>query len=104
MSYPDLPITLVPLGWAGVKRSVEDEVFARYLSDRLQGQAPDIDEVTREIMGAELIRRFQDPKDLDFPEKDLEYCLSFGRYTVVPKLSIEDDLPVLRDVVRFPRY
>ena len=63
MSYPDLPITLVPLGWAGVKRSVEDEVFARYLSDRLQGQAPDIDEVTREIMGAELIRRFQDPKD-----------------------------------------
>jgi 2-phosphosulfolactate phosphatase len=79
-------VSIIPMGWAGIKKAYEDEAYAEYLKGRLLGTDPVFEEVKNAVLGAEFTKRFFDPNDKDFPKEDLEYCLQLGRFYNVPKV------------------
>jgi len=92
-----VPVTIVPIGWAGESKAFEDEAYAEYLQDRLLGRNPLFERVKQEILKSQFTQRFFDTDDLDFPLADLEYCLTLERFNNVPRVYKTGESIEIRD-------
>jgi 2-phosphosulfolactate phosphatase len=83
---PEL-VTLVPMGYEGVRPSDEDEFCAQYIANALQGvETPfqSMVEILRTGAGARLL----DPANNDFsPARDFELCLNLSRFNFVLRVN-----------------
>ena len=94
-------VTIVPMGWAGKKPAFEDEAYAVYLRDRLLGRNRCFEEVRKQVLAAPFTQRFFDPRNTDFPQEDLEYCLTLGRFHNVPRVYSENNRLVIRNALEY---
>ncbi|MEA2036248.1 MAG: 2-phosphosulfolactate phosphatase [Nanoarchaeota archaeon] len=94
-------VTLVPIGWAGKTPAFEDEAYAKYLQDRLNGNPTSSKDVIQEILDAEFTERFFDEKDKDFPLWDLGYCLTPGIFNNVPRVYDINGQSTIRDALKY---
>ncbi len=73
-------VTIVAMGWAGVRRTDEDELCAAALADRLQGRPVDLAQVVGRVRASPEARKFGDPAKPWFAAEDLEVALDANRY------------------------
>lgn len=72
-------VTIVAMGWAGQRRTDEDELCAAALADRLEGRPVDLAEVLRRVRASPEARKFGDPTQPWFAAEDLELALDANR-------------------------
>lgn len=73
-------VTLVPMGFESSVKAEEDEAYALYLKQRLEGKPVDFLKQKQQLLqseGAERLRRIG-------KERDLEWCLMLDKYAVLP--------------------
>ncbi len=85
---PEL-VTLVPMGYEGIRQTDEDEFCADYIATRLNGDNPDFNamvEALRTGDGARLL----DPANHEFsPARDFDLCLDLNRFNFVLRVNRE---------------
>ncbi len=90
-------VSLVCMGSAAVKRSEEDTLCARYISDRLKDRTVDPDEIRIRLSKSDAACKFFDPKVKWAPEQDFELCLNIGLCDFVLKAQkYSEDLLYLK--------
>jgi 2-phosphosulfolactate phosphatase len=95
-------VTIVAMGYRDTKetkRAPEDDEYAFFLRDRLLGKSPDVQEIIRRILKDESTQRYRDPGNHIFPRADLFHSLTYDKYKVVPRVSREGDLLVIRNAL-----
>lgn len=89
-------VSLVSMGWNGETRAAEDDQYAEYLKQRLEGGSPDYNSFAEKIMSDDTIRGRWLSGSRDFPEGDLDYCLRLNTSKLVPRVYREGGLVVVR--------
>ncbi len=90
-------VTFVPTGRgdnAGL--GDEDVACADYLEALLQGERPDAEPYLRRVRESRHGRRFLDPGEPDFSERDLELCMQVDRFDFAMVVHREGDLLLLK--------
>lgn len=88
-------VALVPMGHEGQTPSLEDDICARYIEAKLQGDKLEIDPFI------ETIRRgsgsyFFSEDQWQYPREDFERCLETERFNFAIKADVNDDYAVLK--------
>ncbi len=78
-AMPD-EVTIVAMGWAGERRTDEDELCADALAERLEGRPVDLADVLRRVRASPEAQKFGDPAQPWFAAEDLEIALDANRY------------------------
>lgn len=89
-------VSIIAMGDQGRVRSDEDEQFALYLRNRLEGRVPDPDAVRSLIMTGGATQKFFDPEQPQYHPKDVELALQVDRFPFAMKVTREDGLLVAR--------
>jgi len=77
-------VSLVAMGWGGIRDADEDELCAQYLRDRLEGRPADFLEIVRFLREDSRTGRFLDLDDrASAPESDFDLCLALDRFSFV---------------------
>lgn len=77
-------VSLVAMGWGGVRDADEDVLCAQYLRDRLEGRPVDFPEIVRFLREDSRTGRFLDLDDrASAPATDFDLCLSLDRFSFV---------------------
>jgi len=77
-------VSLVAMGWGGIRDADEDELCAQYLRDRLEGRPADFPEIVRFLREDSRTGRFLDLDDrASAPESDFDLCLALDRFSFV---------------------
>jgi len=69
----------------------EDAACADFMEELILGRNPDPSEYLRRVSESPPGRLFQDPKLIDFPYQDLEYCLAVNRFDFVMPIYRENE-------------
>ncbi|MBE9473424.1 MAG: 2-phosphosulfolactate phosphatase, partial [Chloroflexi bacterium] len=69
----------------------EDAACADFMEELLLGRKPDPNEYLRRVSESPPGRLFQDPKLIDYPYQDLEYCLAINRFDFAMPIYREDE-------------
>ncbi len=77
---------LRPGGWGD-----EDAACADFIEEALLSQNPDPTNHLLRVKDSPTGRLFQDPDLLEYPSRDLEYCLEINRFDFVMPISRHDD-------------
>jgi 2-phosphosulfolactate phosphatase len=77
---------LRPGGWGD-----EDAACADFMEELLLGCNPDPSQYLRRVSESPPGRLFQDPKSIDYPYQDLEYCLAVNRFEFVMPIFRENE-------------
>lgn len=82
-------LSLVCMGYEGLKEADEDTFFAEYIKGRLLGETPSFEEMVEKLrVGSG--KRLLDPAKQSFsPRMDFDLCLSLNRFPFV--LKVEQD-------------
>lgn len=86
---PDI-VTLVCMGWAGVKNTLEDDLCAGYIRDSLEGVETDYAAINERIRTSYCSSRFF-AGDPSFPESDYHLCMDLDRFPYVLKAGRTGD-------------
>lgn len=90
LSKKPTQVTLVPMGYEGVRQTDEDEFCADYIAARLQGDTPNFEEMVEALRkgdGARLL----DPSNHEFsPARDFDLCLNLNRFNFVLRVNREE--------------
>lgn len=76
-------VTLVPMGFESREKADEDEYYAQFLKEKLEGKDPDFSAIKEKILksrGAQRLRNIE-------KEKDLSKCLIQDSSSIVPLLD-----------------
>ncbi len=89
-------VSLVCMGWAGVRETEEDTLCARYIESLLNGTALDMEAellAVRQGEGA----KFFDPAQQDvFPAADFACCTAVDAFDFVLKLHTDGEIPYIQ--------
>jgi len=92
-------VSLVCMGWAGVRKTEEDTLCARYIESLLNGTTLDMQaelSLVRQGEGA----KFFDPARQDvFPEADFYCCTAVDAFDFVLKLHTDGEIPYIKNEV-----
>lgn len=94
-------VSIVPLGFVTSKargEAIEDEEYARYLSDRLDGEPTDYEKILQRVREHPSCQRFFDPSNKIFPKEDFDICMRLDAYDFAAKVFKEDGLLVIRKI------
>ncbi len=84
-------VTIVAMGWAGTKRSDEDEQCALYVRNLLQGRQPDREAVRSLVLSGAESQKFDDPSQPHFHREDRNLALNIDGIPVPLRLVRRDD-------------
>ena len=73
-------ISIVAMGWEGEHKAIEDELYAEYLEDRLQGRKPDFPDMVRRIRENPSGAKFFDKTQTTFREGDFYAAMSLNKF------------------------
>jgi 2-phosphosulfolactate phosphatase len=96
----EVDVTLVPMGLNGTERTLEDELCALYLRERIAGRRVDAEAFRRVVAGGPEAARFGDPRLPHFPEQDLAAALDVDAFDFAIAIERRGELLV---AVRHPR-
>ena len=83
-------VTLVPMGYEGVRQTDEDEFCADYIAARLQGDTPNFEEMVEALRNGDGARLL-DPSNHEFsPARDFDLCLNLNRFNFVLRVNREE--------------
>ncbi len=74
----------------------EDDVFAKFLKERLLGKKPDADKVIQGLRRHKASLLFLDPLYPHLPKEDLELCLKVDIFDFIPILEMGDTHPIVK--------
>jgi 2-phosphosulfolactate phosphatase len=92
-------VSLVCMGLAGKKESLEDTLFAEYVRNALEGKHSDFPGIVDRLRSSESGRDFLDNKKAWKPKGDFDLCLSLDKFYFVLKARTEGDIIVLDKVI-----
>jgi 2-phosphosulfolactate phosphatase len=84
-------VSLVRMGHEARERCVEDDLYARCLTDLLEGRDPVLGDVPHLLRAAPAARKFFDPACDFAPPGDFDVCTDVDRYDFVLRLKRSDD-------------
>ena len=79
-------VSLVAMGWGGVGKAPEDELFAEYIEMRLKGEEPDFEAMREEIRSHPEGAKFFDETQETFVEGDFHAAMDINRFNFCLKL------------------
>jgi len=79
-------VSLVAMGWGGVGKSPEDELFAEYIEMKLKGEEPDFEAMKEEIRRHPEGAKFFDETQETFVEGDFHAAMDLNRFNFCLKL------------------
>jgi 2-phosphosulfolactate phosphatase len=82
---PDL-VSLVAMGWGGREPSIEDELLAMYLEERLKGRSMDFKKIKGLIREDHEGEKFFDPSQPHFKEGDFHAAMDINRFDFALKI------------------
>lgn len=89
-------VSLVAMGWAGRKRTDEDEQCALYLRNLLAGRSPDPAAVRSLVLSAKESAKFDDPAQPHFDPRDRTLALDIDRVPFAIRIHRQDGLLIAR--------
>lgn len=89
-------VTIVAMGLAGASRTLEDELCALYIRDRIAGRGLDVDAVRRVITSGPEAARFGDPARPEFHPGDLTAALDVDAFDFAISIERREDRLVAR--------
>ena len=95
-------VTIVAMGWAGRRRTDEDELCAQALVDRLHGRPVDGVDMVRRIRASPEARKFGDPLQPWFAAEDREIALDVDRFSFAMAIERAADGRLTTRAVRPP--
>lgn len=81
LNKKNVNVTLVPMGDVG-KKTLEDELCASYINNRIEGKSTEINKMMDKIRGSKWAKHLIKSNK----GEDVDFCLSIDKYNVVPKL------------------
>ncbi len=79
-------VSLVAMGWGGVRKAPEDELLAEYIEMRLKGEEPDFAAMKEEIRRHPEGAKFFDKEQETFVEGDFHAAMDINRFSFCLKL------------------
>lgn len=87
-------VSLVAMGLRGSEISIEDELFAEYIEERLKGKNPDFKEIKQEIREYPEGAKFFDSSQLEYIEEDFYAAMDIDHFDFCLKV-IEAERPCI---------
>jgi 2-phosphosulfolactate phosphatase len=88
-------VSLVCMGWAGVRPAVEDTLCAEYIRNALQGRPNSFDGIVSKLKNSESMQSYLDPAKTWKPLTDFDLCMQLDKFDFVLKAE-KDDRGVLQ--------
>ena len=79
-------VSIVAMGWGGLEKAPEDESFADYLEQMLNGEMPDFEAMKTRIRAHPQGAKFFDKTQTDFKEGDFHCAMDLNRFDFCLKL------------------
>jgi 2-phosphosulfolactate phosphatase len=79
-------VSLVAMGWGGLIKSPEDELFAEYVESKLVGKEPDFKKIKAEVRANSEGAKFFDASQETFKEGDFHCAMHLNRFNFCLKL------------------
>ena len=73
-------VSIVAMGWGGLEKAPEDESFADYLEQMLNGEMPDFEAMKTRIRAHPQGAKFFDKTQTDFKEGDFHCAMDLNRF------------------------
>lgn len=89
-------MSIVPMGWAGLERTDEDELCALHLRTRLEGRPGNPAAVRDVILAGGDVLRFYETDRADLDPRDVDIALEIDRYDFAIRVTRENGLMVAR--------
>jgi 2-phosphosulfolactate phosphatase len=93
---PPALVTIVAMGWEGLRRSDEDELCALYIRNRCEGRQPDTDAIRQLVLAGSEAQKFGDPARPWFHAEDRDIALQIDSVPIVIEIVREDGLCIAR--------
>jgi 2-phosphosulfolactate phosphatase len=87
-------LSLVAMGWGGLERSPEDELFADYIEKRLKGINPEFEEIKQYIRIHPQGAKFFDSSQPQFVEEDFHAAMNLDRFDFCLRV-IDEECPYI---------
>lgn len=84
-------VTLVALGTSGTEIRDEDELCAKYIKQKLEGENPDFNEIKLHLKEYESAIKFFDVEKPEFPEGDFNCAMDIDKFKFVLKVIEKDN-------------
>jgi 2-phosphosulfolactate phosphatase len=94
-------VSLVCMGWEGREPADEDQLFAEYVRDALQGQRNNFVRIVQYLREESKTGNFLDVRgEVSAPAEDFDYCLDLDRFSFVLKAEPREggNTPTLRRI------
>ena len=82
------------MGWGGLERSPEDELFADYIEKRLKGINPEFEEIKQYIRIHPQGAKFFDSSQPQFVEEDFHAAMNLDRFDFCLRV-IDEEFPYI---------
>lgn len=92
-------VSLVCMGWAGVRETEEDTLCARYVASLLEGKTLDMEAELLKVRQGEGAKFFDPARQDVFPEADFYCCMAVDRFDFVLKLHTDVERPYMKNEV-----
>ena len=79
-------VSIVAMGWGGLEKAPEDEYFADYLEEKLNGREPNFEAMKKHIRAHPQGAKFFDKTQTDFKEGDFHCAMDLNRFDFCLKL------------------
>ncbi len=90
-------VSLIAMGYAGIRPTDEDTLLAQYLKNELENKPNDFGKIVAHLRNYDSAQKFFDPEIDWAPRRDFELCMSLNCFDFVLRAeSVEDGLVVLR--------
>ena len=83
-------VSLVCMGRETIEPSDEDTLCAQFISDSLQGNATDFEQIRSYLSSYQSAAKFFDQEKAWAPERDFDLCMDVGRFNFVLKILTDD--------------
>jgi len=80
-------VSLVAMGWGGIKKAPEDEALAEYIEQKLKGIEPDFRSMKKRIRTHPEGKKFFDSNQHTFKEEDYHCAMELNRFDFYLKLA-----------------
>lgn len=94
-------VTLVAMGEAGLEKSDEDELCAKYIKDSLDGKAPNFDDIKEYLKAYKSSKRFLDNTHHDLPAGDFYCAMDLDKFEFIMKINQHDEqLSIVKELIK----
>jgi 2-phosphosulfolactate phosphatase len=90
-------VSLVAMGWGGLMKSPEDELFAEYIESKIGGKEPDFKKMKAEVKAHPEGAKFFDSSQETFKEGDFHCAMHLNRFNFCLKL-VKTKQPYIKKV------